>query len=308
MGVAMRVGLFLLLGGVAWSCHLAAEVLVRGPGFDLSAEDVQAELDYMPAGLEQRARSDPERLRHLIDDLYRREAIIHAAEEADVASDPKASARLERARKEELVRIMLESQRAQAEARVPDLTARAREIYKAEPKTGAIPERIRVRHILLGADPGEGRQGRRAEAEALLARLHGGEDFAVLAGQRSEDPGSAERGGDLGFFSRGKMVKAFEEAAFALKAPGDLSEVIETRFGFHILKLEEREPARRRSFEEVKGVMMDNLAREWAQQEVEAWRRDLQSPDKAEVDKAALDAFVNRIVQDAAAEQDTMMK
>jgi peptidyl-prolyl cis-trans isomerase C len=99
------------------------------------------------------------------------------------------------------------------------------------------------------------------------------------------------------------MVPAFEKAAFALEEPGDLSGIVETRFGLHILKLEERQPARRQTFEEVKDVMIGNLAREWVTQEVEAWRKDLQSPDKAEVDKAALDAFVERIVEETAAQR-----
>jgi parvulin-like peptidyl-prolyl isomerase len=79
----------------------------------------------------------------------------------------------------------------------------------------------------------------RAKAEDILRRVRAGEDFAALAGQFSEDPGSRTQGGDLGWFGRGMMVKPFEDAAFALK-PGEVSGVVESQFGYHIIKLEER--------------------------------------------------------------------
>jgi hypothetical protein len=79
----------------------------------------------------------------------------------------------------------------------------------------------------------------RAKAEAVLQRVRAGEDFATLARQFSTDPGSKDSGGDLGWFGRGMMVKPFEEAAFALK-PGEVSGIVESQFGFHIIKLEER--------------------------------------------------------------------
>ncbi len=79
----------------------------------------------------------------------------------------------------------------------------------------------------------------RAQIESVLQRARAGEDFAALARQFSSDPGSKDNGGDLGWFPRGMMVKPFEEAAFALK-PGEISNVVESPFGFHLIKLEER--------------------------------------------------------------------
>ena len=78
-----------------------------------------------------------------------------------------------------------------------------------------------------------------AEIRELLAEVRAGGDFAALAANNSDDPGSAERGGDLGFFGRGRMVKPFEETAFSLE-PGEISEPLRTQFGWHILKVEER--------------------------------------------------------------------
>jgi peptidyl-prolyl cis-trans isomerase C len=101
---------------------------------------------------------------------------------------------------------------------------------------------IRARHILLripaDASPQQ-REALRQRAEELRQRAVAGEDFAQLAQQHSEDPGSAQRGGDLGFFGRGRMVAPFEEAAFRLQ-PGEISPVVESPFGYHVIKLEER--------------------------------------------------------------------
>ncbi len=103
-----------------------------------------------------------------------------------------------------------------------------------------IPESVRARHILVKTVSGEtpeARAGKRAVAEAFRQRLMEGEDFETLASAVSECP-SAARGGDLGLFPRGKMVKAFEDAAFS-QPIGDIGPVIETDFGFHILRVDD---------------------------------------------------------------------
>jgi parvulin-like peptidyl-prolyl isomerase len=103
--------------------------------------------------------------------------------------------------------------------------------------TEAVPTaepHARARHILVES---------KAEAEVVLKRLQEGEDFAALAEELSKDPGSAQQGGDLGWFAKGQMVPEFEEVAFSLE-PGELSDVVVTEYGFHILLVEERDEDR----------------------------------------------------------------
>lgn len=102
---------------------------------------------------------------------------------------------------------------------------------------------IRASHILVETEE---------KAKELKAEIDGGADFATLAKENSIDPG-ASNGGDLGFFSKGMMVAPFEEAAFALANPGDVSEPVQSQFGWHIIKLEEKRESQPPAFEQVAG-------------------------------------------------------
>lgn len=112
-------------------------------------------------------------------------------------------------------------------------------------------EQVHARHILLSTEAANSagpsksaatqpdKSQARTKAEEVLKRARSGEDFAALAKEFSSDPGSKDKGGDLGWFGRGQMVPEFEKAAFALQ-PGQISDIVETQFGFHIIKVEER--------------------------------------------------------------------
>ena len=122
-------------------------------------------------------------------------------------------------------------------------------------------ESVHASHILIGvnqnATPAEKTQAR-AKADAALKQVRGGTDFATVARAQSQDPGSAPNGGDLGFFPKGQMTPAFEEAAFKLK-PGAVSGVVETPFGFHIIKVAERRGPRTAPLAEVGGQIKEFL-------------------------------------------------
>lgn len=107
-----------------------------------------------------------------------------------------------------------------------------------------VPAKVTLSHVLIGIVPGPAMESAaRERAGAILSLVDQGEDFAMLARRFSEDPGSAGQGGDLGYFRRGEMVPEFEAAAFALK-PGEVSGVVRTEFGYHILRCEAKEADR----------------------------------------------------------------
>ncbi len=155
------------------------------------------------------------------------------------------------------------------EAPVPEDSMRA--YYATHALEFTVPGKIHARHILVSSRPGDGAQARAAahkKALDILARVRAGEDFAALAKEFSDDRGSAAQSGDLGEITRGEVVKEFGDAAFAL-TPGLVSDVVETQFGFHIIKVEQKTPEKLRPIEdcraEIRGVLgeaiVDSLAR-----------------------------------------------
>jgi len=134
------------------------------------------------------------------------------------------------------------------------------------------PERVRARHILIAVAPNASpavRAQARAKAEKILAKLKAGADFATLANKDSDDVGTNRHGGELGFFVRGQMVKPFEDAAFALK-PGQLSGVVATGFGYHIIEVEQVEPARTDPLAKVRQQIIDQIRQDEARDEADA--------------------------------------
>lgn len=126
-----------------------------------------------------------------------------------------------------------------------------------------LPEQVRVRHILLSWKPlgqPDDRAALREQMDAILTKARAGEDFADLAREYSDDS-SAQNGGDVGFFHRGQMVPAFEAAAFSLQ-PGEISDIVETPFGVHILKQEAHKDARLLPLEEIREPLRDHIREE----------------------------------------------
>jgi peptidyl-prolyl cis-trans isomerase D len=136
----------------------------------------------------------------------------------------------------------------------------ARAYYEQNKARFATAEQRRASHILVKPDGGgeAARQAARAKAEALLAQLREGADFATLAKSESQDPGSAPSGGDLGFFSSDLMLAPFSEAAFAL-APGQTSGVVETEEGFHIIRLVDVRAGSERAFDAVRAEIVGEI-------------------------------------------------
>src|SRR6185369_1379408 len=114
--------------------------------------------------------------------------------------------------------------------------------------------------------------------------------FEDLAKANSVDTATAARGGDLGFFGQGRMVAPFEQAAFALEKPGDISDVVKTAFGFHIIKLTERKEGSDRPFDEVKERIRINLLNQRRQDQTQQRLDDLRSKANVKIDDAALAA------------------
>ncbi len=132
------------------------------------------------------------------------------------------------------------------------------EDHKEEFRT---PEMVKASHILVKVDRSaseEEKKEAKEKATDILNKAKSGEDFAKLASEFSDDPGSKTKGGDLGFFAKGRMVKPFEDAAFSLK-PGEISGLVESQYGFHIIKVEEKKEPSLEPFDKVQEQIRQKL-------------------------------------------------
>lgn len=156
--------------------------------------------------------------------------------------------------------------------------------YENNKEAFNVPEQVRASHILIKIDGGatpEQKQEARKKIDALRSRAAAGEDFANLAKENSED-GSKVNGGDLGYFSRGQMVQSFEDASFSL-SKDEISPVVETQFGYHIIKVTDKTPARMLSFDEVKENLKAFLLDRYKQEALNKYIEELKKTAKIEI-------------------------
>lgn len=142
--------------------------------------------------------------------------------------------------------------------------ADVQQYYNTHRQQFQVPEQVRVRHILIKVPSNANAQtvaAAKAKADDILKQLKAGANFADLAKKYSDDPGSKAQGGELGFIQHGATVPAFDRTAFSLQ-PGQLSPVIRTQFGFHILQVEEKQPAHLKSVDEVHDLILANLTQQ----------------------------------------------
>jgi peptidyl-prolyl cis-trans isomerase C len=159
------------------------------------------------------------------------------------------------------------------------------DFYAKNPDQFKQPDRVRASHILIMVPKGSdavAKTAARTKAADILKDVKAGKDFAALAKQHSQDPGSAQNGGDLGFFQQGQMVGPFNDVAFKL-TPGQVSDLVETEFGFHIIKVAEKQSARAVPLDEVRPQLEQYLERMNREQQTDAFVNGLKTKGKIEI-------------------------
>ncbi|GKS98655.1 peptidylprolyl isomerase [Acidovorax sp. SUPP3434] len=273
------------ISATAFSVHAQSPVLIQGPKVAIDAQDVQADSLRMPAEMRATVMSRPQTVTQIASNLYARRVMALRAETAGVEKDPEVAAALKIARDKVLSDAYIAKIDKESTPTDAAVEGFARDIYKAKPERFKAGEQVHVKHILIaGSDAAS-----RLQIEKIQQELKAGADFDKLAKERSADKGSAEKGGDLGSFERGRMVADFDEAAFALTKPGQLSDIVETQFGFHIIKLEDRTPSRTRPFSEVRDELMNEVRNNVRQEARVAEAQKMQQ--EAKIDAAAIASF-----------------
>ena len=229
------------------SAHAAGPVVAEGLGVNITVDDINADAQRVPPAARAQALSKPDTVQQTASNLFIRRALAAEAERDGLAKDPLVAAALQLARDRVLSDARLATLDAAAKPSPDAVEKAARAAYNASPEKFRTGDQIRVRHILLAGNTDKAK----ANAEKVLADLKAGANFEKLAAELSTDVATASSGGDLGYFESGQMLPEFDAAAQALKEPGELSGLVRTQYGWHILKLEGRRAAGQRTYEEV---------------------------------------------------------
>jgi peptidyl-prolyl cis-trans isomerase C len=256
----MFVSAAILGAGLAASPVMAQDnkVVARIDGMDiteqeiaLAGEDLGERIAQVPAA---------QRRDYLIGYLSDLKIGARAAERAKITEAPEFALRLAYFRQKVLMDEFIARQ-----SKIAATPEAARKLFDDAMKTMKPDQEVRARHILVEKED---------EAKAALARVRSGEDFAKVAAELSKDPGSGKEGGDLGYFTQDRMVPQFGAMAFQLK-PGEVSEPVQTQFGWHVIRVEDKRDRPLPRFEDVKGEIETYLMRKAQQDIVLSLRGDL---------------------------------
>lgn len=233
----------------------AATDLVRHKDVTVTEADFDAYMERVPPENRLEARASDERNRKVVELLFTNRMLARDARLAGLDKDPVLARRVE-----QLVESFLANQYVayvERNAKVPEkMEARARELYLSSPAKWTEPDRIELQHILIGLH-GRTREMARDLALQVRAKAVEGRDFLELAKEFSEDPGFKRDGGRLGLVSAKDLDESLAKGAFALQKNGELSEPIETRSGFHLVKRISFQRSYLRKFEDVKELIIE---------------------------------------------------
>lgn len=264
-------------------------VLVKWRGMTLTKLDYQAALQSVPEKSRVEFSSDMKRVTAMLENVLVLRTLGQEAKELGLDRDPIVIREAELAVQRVLAQRRIEALKTQI--KLPDFTAAALERYKTNPKQFELPEQIGASHILIDTKNRSDEEARK-RADEVRARALAGADFGALAKEYSDDPSKNGNSGDLGMFTRGRMVKPFEDAAFALKNPGDISEVAKSKFGYHVIKLNSRIPPRTKPFDEVKAALIKELEDKYVGEEVAAHISKIKNDKSIVLETAEIDKLV----------------
>jgi len=256
------------------------DVLAKFGSKTITVSDYNKIIGYLDTEKQKVIEKNPQLKENVLRQLVQSMVISELARKAGFDKRPEVQEQLEFFKNNFLANEYLRKEVAAKDTVSEDDVKSYYDTHQDEFKT---PEMVKARHILIKVDKSaseEDKKQAQKKAEDILSKIKAGEDFAKLASEFSDDPGSKSKGGDLGFFARGRMVKPFEDAAFALKV-GEVSGIVESPFGYHIIKAEERKDAGVETYDTAKDKIRQRLVQERAKSTVTEF-----------IDKAMKDANV----------------
>jgi len=215
--------------------------------------------------------------KEIVDEMIVEELLYDEAKSRKLHNDPDIKELIDDANRKILIsRVIEDETKKSAPVSDDDVSS----YYEQNKEKYMVPEMVRASHILTST-----------EEEAIKAKgeLDRGADFAAVANEYSKDL-TKDRGGDLGYFKKGQMIPEFENAAFSLNV-GETSDVIKTRFGYHVIRLTDRKPAAYRSFEEVKDNVRTSIMRDKQRQSFDEFTKTLKDKSKISINQDILQSL-----------------
>jgi peptidyl-prolyl cis-trans isomerase C len=268
--------------------NLTNDVLVTWRNLELTRQDFEIEMEKLAPEYRDDFRKNIARITKRLEDMLVGRTLASEAAALKLDADPVIQRRLQAVREDVLSGAMVNHLRQTTI--VPDMTDAALDYYKLNKEKFFVKERVRVSHILIGT-------AKRSESEAVdlvkevRQKLLAGEDVKRLAIHYSEDPSVKQNGGDLGEVNRGKMVTEFENAAFSLTKPGDISDIVKTKFGYHVIFLHEREDGRQKPFSEVKEAIVKTLSSKYRTDAVQSYITNIRQDKTIKLNTQAIDSL-----------------
>ena len=218
-------------------------------------------LGYLDSEKQTLIEKNPQLKENVLQQYIQRIVISDIAKKKGFDKTPELKEQLE-VMKDNFIALEYLKKEVTSKAEVPE--ENIMDYYESHKSEFTTPEMVRARHIVIKTGPSASDSDKsiaKGKTEEILKKIKAGEDFAKLATELSDDAGSKTKGGELGFFPKGRMVKPFEEAAFSLK-PGEISEIVETQFGYHIIQVEEKKEPGTEPFEIAKEKIRQKLLQE----------------------------------------------
>jgi peptidyl-prolyl cis-trans isomerase C len=242
----------------------SAAVIAESPRATITLADYEAEIAKLTPEARAQFSANRGRLVQLLNNLYVNRAIAKDARAAGLDRDPVVALQLQMLVEKTLAQLWtdrVDRQTAAAfDADPQKYLTRAREIYLTNPDKYRIPERVRASHVLVRIGP-DGEDGARTRAESIREKIIAGTPIADIAREASDDPSAKRNAGDLGLFAARDVDPDFAAAAFALTKRGEVSPVVKSRSGFHVIEFHARQPPTLREFDEVRKEILAEIRR-----------------------------------------------
>lgn len=280
----------LLITSAVWADGTDQQILLSAGDIAVTTQDLQQQLLLLPEAERARVLAGPDSIKDFLRRIYQDKNMAVTAERLQLDDDPLVQARLVAQQRRVLAKALRDYTRKQIQP--PDFAELAREHYAVRRNEFQLPEQFKAAHILKKVQCDCERETQRQSIEQLLGRLQAGENFATLAKTESDDVGSAANGGDLGrWLKREDLVSPFADALAKLET-GQLSGVVETKFGFHIIKKLDYQPARLQSFDEVRESLEQRLRGSYVDDQLVQRSGDYLPPADAKFDESALQSLL----------------